>query len=362
MEKNVLITKKYRLKKWSQNNSQGPVSAEFHITDRCNLNCLSCWKYKKKREYIHELNIQQWKEILDQAIDLGIITLYLGGGGEPFFKEEILLNIIIEAKKRKIYGDLTTNGTFCESNIVKKIVATEWDSIQVSIDGPDADTQDYLRNKKGVFKKNIYFLKLFMYWKKKLYKSKPVISFHTVISNRNYTKLEEITRLASKYKCNTVFFQQLVIQNEYCNNIALYGHQRNNLIKRLTQVSNSAKKLKVQTNVNSIATINEITTTVKKPRKLFFFNYPFTNAFCFEPFTHITIKSNGLVQTCCNPLHEYESINKKSLKTIWFSNKFNSLRKRMIQNHPPTACCTHPTKRNEQERLRNFLSIEKNES
>lgn len=361
MKTDIFQEKIKRLKLWSNKNPQGPVSAEFHFTDRCNLDCLSCWQYKKKREYFDELNIQQWKEILEQAIDIGIITIYVGGGGEPFYRDDVLVNIIMEAKKKGINGELTTNGTFCDSDIIREIVASGWDSIQMSIDGDTEELQDYLRNQPGVFRKNMTFLRLFNYWKKKLHSTNPVISFHTVISNKNYRNLGGIAKLASEYSCSGIFFQQLVFQNKYCHGLALDKNQRNEVKKILKDISCFAEKLKMQTNAHALLEINDYTRNIKRPKRLFF-NRPLYDAFCFEPFTHITIKSNGLVQTCCNPLQEYESVAQKSLKAIWFGKKFESLRKRMIHQNPPKVCCTHPTKRNEQLRLKELLSAEQHES
>ena len=69
-----------------------PIHGHFELTPQCNLNCKMCYVHLNKRQMagIHELSYSSWKNIIDNAIEEGMIFASLSGGEcllYPFFDD-----------------------------------------------------------------------------------------------------------------------------------------------------------------------------------------------------------------------------------------------------------------------------------
>jgi len=318
--------------KWLTKKGFSPIVAELHVTNKCNLECKTCWQHDKEPSYSNELSSGELASLTEQAIRLGIKECYIGGGGEPMCRKGLVLNLMRMTKKSSIKGCMTTNCTLFDEEDVKEIINLDWDHLQVSIDGPDKETQNLLRGK-GVFEKNLKILKLFKKWKKRLKKEKPHISFHTVLSIMNYKKLRRVISLAKRLGITEVNLQSLVIQSQQCKDLSLNPRQEEELQIELKKALEIAKKNGVNTNFERFLKQEKD----GNPRN--------SIIRCFEPWNRITILSDGNVKTCCNPHQSHESIRKKALEQVWYGREFNRLRKEFYKGRLMKECCTHPNKR-----------------
>lgn len=319
--------------KWLMKEKFSPSVAELHITNKCNLNCKTCWRHNQEPDYSKEMYSEKWVNIVKQAIYLDVKEFYISGGGEPMSRHELTMNIMQLIKKNNLNGVMTTNCTLFNEEDIKKMILLGWDYLQVSIDGPDKETQNFLRGE-DVYEKNIRILKLFNKWKKKLKKEKPHISFHTVLSNKNHRKLRGIISLAARLKIKEVNLQPLVMQSQYCKEFTLNPEQEAELQIGLRNASELAKKKNITINFEKFLKKGESDNPSyeKKIR-------------CFEPWSRITILNDGLVKTCCNPSRIHESVHKRSLEEIWRSRRFDKVRKKFYKGKLMKECCTHPNKR-----------------
>ena len=127
-----------------------PSSVQTAITYRCNLKCLHCDIWKSPAT--EELNLTQWLKILKKMRDwLGPFWFNISGG-EPFLRKD-LLDIITYCNINNIRVVVTTNGTLLNPESIKILSSMKNLTVNVSVDGVNADTHDYLRNKKGVYDK-----------------------------------------------------------------------------------------------------------------------------------------------------------------------------------------------------------------
>lgn len=60
-----------------------PAAVALEVTLRCNMKCLHCGSSSENRARENELTLGEWKNVVDQLVELGseFITL---SGGEPF--------------------------------------------------------------------------------------------------------------------------------------------------------------------------------------------------------------------------------------------------------------------------------------
>lgn len=115
--------------------SQGiPIHGHFELTPICNFDCKMCYVHLQKKQMRgrEELSLDEWKRIIDQAIDAGMIFASLSGGEcltSPYFNE-----IYTYLHSKGIIITILTNGYLLDKKVqfLKKYPPAY---IQVSIYG-----------------------------------------------------------------------------------------------------------------------------------------------------------------------------------------------------------------------------------
>jgi sulfatase maturation enzyme AslB (radical SAM superfamily) len=115
----------------------------IHVTNKCNLRCKHC-HLSSGASFQDELTTEEIFSIVSQAEQLGVKLLVVTGG-EPLVREDILdiLNYASEHIDRVL---LLTNGTLITDEIAEKLKEFKVD-VQVSLDGAQQETQDFIRGK-----------------------------------------------------------------------------------------------------------------------------------------------------------------------------------------------------------------------
>ncbi|MFC1890407.1 radical SAM/SPASM domain-containing protein [Thermodesulfobacteriota bacterium] len=176
------------------------TKVEVEPTDRCNLDCLFCWRQRDvDYDFDCELSEEKLLSMIRQSADLGALEWRIGGGGEPMVRYATTIKMMAEIKRLGMMGALTTNGTIFSDDDVKSLIEIGWDYVEFSIDGPDAATNDFLRGRKGAFDRSVKSLERFARWKKHYGREKPALFLNTVVVNRNYDKLGRMLKMAKKY-------------------------------------------------------------------------------------------------------------------------------------------------------------------
>ncbi|MGE5239041.1 MAG: radical SAM protein [Chloroflexota bacterium] len=113
----------------------------LEITGRCNLRCVHC--YLAAGEPAEgELTIEEIKEVLRSAGDLGGVSVAIGGG-EPLLRGDCL-QVIEYALSQGLLVSLGTNGTLIDVDVAKAL-SEMGIKVQVSLDGATAQTHDRIR-------------------------------------------------------------------------------------------------------------------------------------------------------------------------------------------------------------------------
>lgn len=334
-----------RLVNWIDGGKDSPFSLELRPTERCNLKCISCLIPKKNHgDLKKEISYKKYIQIISEAADIGIKRIEIVGGGEPLMLGDGALKLMLEIKKKGMFGSITTNATLFNEKTIKKLVDAEWDLIAVSLDGPDAKTHDFLRGVDGTFDKVVRTIQLFQKWKKKLKKNLPEIIFVPVINNKNYMKIKEMILLAKSLELNKVEFKTLILfDDSKVKELQLNQKQFIRFTKLAKKIKIYANKYNIKTNLSTFADDNfaekskdivEIikNDTCKEDTRV---NIP-----CFLPFFYMSIDTNGSVSPCVvfqqNMVHE--NIKEKSLNEIWMGKHFNGFRKKILKGEIPSVC------------------------
>jgi len=126
-----------------------PVFLDVKITYRCNCKCSICNLWKRKQ--LNELTLEEHKNLLDQAKELGVrIVSY--EGGEPLLRED-LPQILRYAKEIGMIVHMNSNGLLLEEKA--DAVTPYLDEISVSLDYFNGEKHDKQRGMKGLFEKSL---------------------------------------------------------------------------------------------------------------------------------------------------------------------------------------------------------------
>jgi sulfatase maturation enzyme AslB (radical SAM superfamily) len=122
-----------------------PAPSRFmrlHLTQRCNLTCIHC--YADSSPYVPsdgELPVERWLRVIDDFADAGGERV-LFTGGEPLVYAGCP-QLLRRARQRGLDVTLFSNGILIDRylDVIRECV----DQVQISIDGPDAETNDPIR-------------------------------------------------------------------------------------------------------------------------------------------------------------------------------------------------------------------------
>jgi MoaA/NifB/PqqE/SkfB family radical SAM enzyme len=332
-----------RLIKWTNEEKVSPLTLELNVTSRCNLKCRFCWLRSANSNYSKELNDEQLIRIVNEAIELEVEEFRFPGSGEPLMRKEILLELMKRIKDNGKMGLLISNGTLFNEKIIRKMIELNWDILTISLEGPDAETHDYLTQVKGSFSQMIKNLELIKKWKKKLGEENPWLRMNVVLTNKNYDKLEKIVELGAKFNFKEIILQPMTIFSEEGKRLRVKNIESVN--KHLEVAEERARNLGIKTNVNSfiknviIERTNEMENLINEEIKRF--NGNFLSVPCYEPFYNLIIMPGGEAGPCAIAGGITEaSVKNTTLKDVWFGKCFETFRKKLL-NRELFPFCYH---------------------
>ena len=173
----------------------------FYLTEGCNLKCRHCWiappfEGAKEKKYPF-LDFELFKDIIQQGKKLGLSGVKLTGG-EPLIHPDI--NRILD----HIYDEglnltVETNGVECTPEIAEKILKCKRAFVSVSVDGPDAESHEWVRGVDGCFDAAIQGIRNLVNAGRR-----PQVIMSVMRNNAHL--LEDVVRMAEKENAESVKF------------------------------------------------------------------------------------------------------------------------------------------------------------
>lgn len=318
-----------------------PKILQVQPTNRCNLYCLFC----DHRKPTKELSDEKWESIVREAGEMRVARLTITGGGEPLLRKNALIRMVKQAKSFDMKGDVVTNGTLFTRDLIEVMIKYKWDDIVMSVHGPTPTIDNFLRGHPRAHQMTIRSIKKINKLKKNYNSNFPHLGFLVVLTKQNYKYAVKMVEFAHKLSVESVSFK-LVNENPSEKRFTLSLRERKKLIELLKKSVERGREKSVKVFLDF-----EID-------DLFRQTYEFDGAggtiYCIVPFFEIVIFSDGKCVPCC-VLYERENsaeneeirkiaddITHKTLKEVWFGEKFRKIRKMMIRNKPPSVCFSCP--------------------
>ena len=128
-----------------------PLHGTFELTPLCNLNCKMCYVHLSEKQLAQSgkklLTAEQWKRIMGQAIDAGMVTATLTGGEVltyPGF-DELYLYLL----SRGVSVTLKSNGLLMTEARVDFLKQHPVEGLQITLYGADNDTYETVTGVRG---------------------------------------------------------------------------------------------------------------------------------------------------------------------------------------------------------------------
>lgn len=180
---------------------------QWDITDKCNLDCLHCRSktFYGNGEVKKNLTTDEALKTIDSLHANGVRRIHILGG-EPFTRTD-LTELAAYAFEKGIIVSINTNGTLIDEETAVKILDASVYLLTFSLDGPDPETNDYIRGK-GTFDKvtsSIRRLDKLRREKKKYLR----MIVTPVVMRSNIDRLHRMLDLATELNLNNIIFTNL---------------------------------------------------------------------------------------------------------------------------------------------------------
>lgn len=303
----------------------GPTMAVLLVSYRCNSRCLMCdlplraQKTKKK-----EFSTKEWKRVIDQLAE--IRTAGIGfTGGEPLIRNDIG-DLISYAKKKKMSATLSTNGILLNKSNIKKILDSEPDNINISLDVIDAKSYDSIRGLPNGFARLINNTHNLVKQRNEK-KNDSTITIVTCVSHFNINEIEKIADSAIDLGVDKIGF----IPMHHIPKTKVYKSKnfpltcKNNFPKIGSIFLKAIEKIKVKKKIE-IDNSNQYLKMFPLAFKGKKFPIP-----CLAGNTAITIDCYGNLFLCWPFLEigrpSFKLTGKNKLKDIWYGKEYEKARK-----------------------------------
>ena len=117
-----------------------PFGLLAELTYRCPLACAYCSNPLNMADYTDELTTAEWRRVLAEAADLGVLQCHLSGG-EPLLRRD-LVELVAAAHELGLYTNLVTSALGLSRPRAEQLRAAGLDHVQVSIQADEPAVSD----------------------------------------------------------------------------------------------------------------------------------------------------------------------------------------------------------------------------
>ncbi len=182
-----------------------PVAVAIEPTSQCNLQCPECPTGADKLSRSKgKISVDNFKRILEK---LPPETMYLNlyFQGEPYLNSQIF-EMIQQAKERKMFVTISTNGHFLDSVNTQKTIASDLDEIIISLDASTSDA--YVKYRKGGnYERLIQGIQNLTHSKRSMKSGSPLVVLQFLVFSHNEDQLKDAVTLAQSLKADILEFK-----------------------------------------------------------------------------------------------------------------------------------------------------------
>src|SRR3954468_10118587 len=119
-----------------------PICLTWELTYACNLSCVHCLSSSGRRDP-RELSTVECKALIDEFERMQIFYVNIGGG-EPTVRPDFW-ELVDYATEHHVGVKFSTNGVKIDAAAAKRLAASDYVDVQISLDGATAEVNDAVR-------------------------------------------------------------------------------------------------------------------------------------------------------------------------------------------------------------------------
>lgn len=333
-----------RIVSWQAGRQAPPWELMVCPTHRCNLRCGICartWEGDTAGPLLQELPEERWLRLVDEAAEMGVRYLNIGGGGEPTLRSDLVLKMCAKAKAAGMEGHLQTNGTTLTREDIETLIKLKWDYVTVSLDGPTADINDAIRFK-NAYAETVKRIHWFAELKGERKVSRPRLQINMVITARNFQMLEAMVDFCAANGVELLSAKPLLEYSPDMKAYILNEEQLAALPGFVEKAIDRARDAGLAHNLDSLLPLpvaRVVDTAGHGAAQAC--AQPLASAWCLEPWRGLVVSSSGHVAPCCFFWDgTADSVRDKSLEDVWLGPYMTTFRARMLSDDLPPDCRT----------------------
>ena len=296
-----------------------PFSLLAEITHRCPLHCPYCSNPLQLAAQANELTTDDWKRVLNEAADLGV--LHVGfSGGEPLQRQD-LAALVAAAREAGLYSNLITSSLGLTHQRMEELKRAGLDSIQISFQSDEETLADRIAGTSAHAKK--------LQAAKMVREFEFPLTINCVLHRGNIERLEKIIALAELLGAERLELANTQYYGWAFKNRAMLLPTRGQ-IEDAVEIASAAKK-RLLGKMEVLFVVPDYYSDRPKP--------------CMNGWgqKHLTVNPSGEVLPCPTA-HEikslrFDNVREKSLAWIWReSEAFNRFRGTEWMPDPCRSC------------------------
>jgi mycofactocin radical SAM maturase len=123
---------------------EAPICLTWELTYACNLACVHCLSSSGRRDP-RELSTDECRAVIDDLEAMQVFYVNIGGG-EPTVRPDFW-ELVDYATAHHVGVKFSTNGSRITPDIARRLAASDYVDVQISIDGATADVNDRVRGR-----------------------------------------------------------------------------------------------------------------------------------------------------------------------------------------------------------------------
>ncbi|SOD72175.1 mycofactocin radical SAM maturase [Jatrophihabitans sp. GAS493] len=119
-----------------------PICLTWELTYACNLSCVHCLSSSGRRDP-RELSTAECKAVIDELQRMQVFYVNIGGG-EPTVRADFW-ELVDYATAHQVGVKFSTNGVKITPDVARRLAASDYVDVQISLDGATAEVNDAVR-------------------------------------------------------------------------------------------------------------------------------------------------------------------------------------------------------------------------
>ena len=183
-----------------------PDTAWIDLTYKCNLRCEQCAqahdmsheksKLLQNAQQFHELNLEEWKSVVNELKAAGIKGITLSGG--EIFLLGFTRDLIKHIRSNDLDLAIATNGTLLTREAAEDLIDLRVSTVSISLEGPEEIHNKICQNPKA-FENALTGLEHLRKIKESKQSARPNLALGVTLTSSNYLSLEHLPEIAKQF-------------------------------------------------------------------------------------------------------------------------------------------------------------------